>query len=70
MTSRHTPAQQYKEAKQIARDHGMFFFEKNGRYILYRECQPRNVYLGYRTDIGDFRRFVESCAGSQQKAAH
>ncbi|WP_341743116.1 hypothetical protein [Azonexus hydrophilus] len=70
MTARHTPAQQYKEAREIARANGMFVVEKPGRFLLYRQCSPRNVYLGYRSDVGEFRRFVESCAGSKKAASH
>lgn len=69
MTTRHTPLQQYKEAREIARANGMFVVEKSGRYLLYRQCSPRNVYLGFRSDIGDFRRFVETCA-VQKSARH
>jgi len=69
MTKTHTPLQQYKEAREIAKANGMFVVEKPGRYLLYRQHSPRNVYLGFRSDVGDFRRFVEACA-TQKKARH
>lgn len=59
----HTPLQQYKEARQIAADNNMIVSEKGGRYSLYRKTSMRPVWLGSRTDIGEFRRFVERCAG-------
>lgn len=57
-----TPIRAIKEAKQMARDNGMFVVEKSGRFILYRQATPSNVYLGFRSDVAAFRRFVESCA--------
>lgn len=70
MTARHTPAQQYKEAREIARANGMFVVEKPGRFLLYRESKPRNLYLGFRSSVSEFRRFVESCAYSKKAASH
>lgn len=57
-----TPTQALKEARQIAKDHGMFVVEKPGKFHLYRKSEPKNIYLGFRSDIGEFRRFVERCA--------
>lgn len=65
MTARHTPLQQYKEAREIAKANGMFVVEKPGRFLLYRQCSPRNICIGFRSDIGAFRRFVEACAGKK-----
>lgn len=65
-----TPVRAIKEAKQMARDYGMFVVEKPGRFLLYREATPSNVYLGFRSDIAAFRRFVESCAYNNKAAAH
>jgi hypothetical protein len=62
---RHTPRQQLSEAKQIARDHGMFVLKKDGKLLLYREATPRNVYVGMRSEIGAFRSFVARCAESK-----
>lgn len=61
----HTPLQQFKEARQIAADNNMFISEKGGRYSLYRKTPARHIWLGSRSDIGDFRRFVERCAGKK-----
>lgn len=58
MTRRHSPLQQLKEAKQIAKDHGLFVIERGGAYLLYREQQPRNVYVGSRATPEALRAFV------------
>lgn len=55
---RHTPQQQFKEAKQIAIDHGCFVVEKGGRYLVYRKTKVRPVYLGARTSAESLRAFV------------
>lgn len=65
-----TPVRAIKEAKQMASDYGMFVVEKHGRFLLYRQATPSNVYLGFRSDIAEFRRFVESCAYNKKAAAH
>lgn len=63
MTRRHTPLQQLKEAKQIARDHGLFVSEKkdirgNTAYLLYREVPGRNVFVGKRNSPEGIRALV------------
>jgi len=62
MCRRHSPLQQLKEAKQIARDHGCFVVEKPGargtRYLLYRQQQPDNVYIGQRSSPEGIRELV------------
>ncbi|MER2537663.1 MAG: hypothetical protein ABTQ26_00325 [Azonexus sp.] len=55
---RHTPQQQFKEAKQIAKDHGCFVIEKAGRYLVYRKTPMRAVYLGARSTPETLRAFV------------
>lgn len=61
----HSPAQQFREACQIARDHNMFVVEKPAKdaeatdYILYRKTPTKPQRVGRRRDIADFRRFVE-----------
>lgn len=62
MTRRHSPLQQLKEAKQIARDHGLFVVEKAERdgtsYLLYREQQPTNTLIGRRSSPSGIRNLV------------
>lgn len=71
MTRRHTPLQQFREACEIARAHGMFVVEAPAKgcdatdYILYRKTPAKPVRIGRRRDIGDFRRFVERAASSK-----
>lgn len=63
MTRQHPPQQQFKEARQLAKDHGMFVVDKGDRFLLYRKMPHRNIYLGMRTGVEAFRRFVAACAG-------
>lgn len=63
MTRRHSPLPQLKEAKQIARDHGLFVVERQDTrgittYLLYRGTSPRNTFVGRRRDIGALRAMV------------
>lgn len=55
---RHTPQKQFKEAKQIASDHGCFVVEKGGRYLVYRRTPMRPVYLGARSSASALRSFI------------
>lgn len=64
MTRRHSSLQQLKEARQIAKDHGLFVAEKkdsqgNTAYLLYREM-PRgpNVFVGKRSSPEAMRDLV------------
>lgn len=50
----------------MAKDFGMFVVEKGERFLLYRCGSPKNIYLGFRSNIVEFRRFVESCAYSKK----
>ena len=62
----HTPNQQLKEAKQIAKDHGMFVVEQKAaagtQYLLYRELSPRNAFLGKRATPSGIRKLVANVA--------
>lgn len=57
-----TPIRAIKEAKLMAKDFGMFVVEKPGRFLLYRQGKTRNIFLGFRSDVAEFRRLVERCA--------
>jgi hypothetical protein len=62
MARTHTPLQQYKEARQIAADYGMFVVDKGGRYVLYRKTPVRPVWLGSRANAAGLRSLVCRCA--------
>lgn len=61
----HSPQQKFKEARQIATDHGMFVVDKGGRFLLYRKTPARAVFLGMRSDATALRSFVCRCAKFQ-----
>lgn len=64
MTRRHSALQQLKEAKQIARDHGLFVAEKpdprgQTAYVLYRHMPAGpNVFVGKRNTPEAIRALV------------
>lgn len=58
MARQHTPLQQFREAQQIARDHGLFVIEKSGKYLLYRNDPKRHIYIGARSSVQGLRSFV------------
>lgn len=65
---RHSPLQLVKEAKQIARDHGLRLVEcptKTGtEYVLYRKLFGRDdVRLGKRSTPAGIRKYVADVAG-------
>jgi hypothetical protein len=47
--TRHSPLKQFKQAKQIAQDHGLFIVDKPGDYRLYRKMALRIVFIGKRS---------------------
>lgn len=58
MARQHTPQQQFREAKQIAKDHGLFVVEKAGKFSLYR-CNPqKHIYIGTRSTAETLRSLV------------
>ena len=66
--TRHSPLQQLKEAKQIAKDHGMVLFEKpiepgKTSYIVSRKLPDgRKTFLGKRGTPEAIRAFVAKLA--------
>ena len=63
---RHTPQQQFHQACQIAKDHGMFVVDKGGRFLIYRKLPDRNVCLGECASAETLFRKVSRCATSGQ----
>ncbi|MDO9596704.1 MAG: hypothetical protein Q7J47_03190 [Azoarcus sp.] len=62
MTRRHSPLQQFKEAKTIARSYGLFVVEKPActgtHYLLYRTHTEGNVFVGRRSSPQGIRALV------------
>ena len=56
--TRHSPLQQLKEAKQIARDFGCQVSERGGKFLVYRIVAGRPVFLGTRGTPETLRAFV------------
>ena len=56
--TRHSPLQQLKEAKQIARDFGCTVSERGGKFHVYRIVAGRPVFLGSRGTPETLRSFV------------
>lgn len=46
--TRHSPLQQFKQAQQIARDHGLLVVEKAGEFLVYRQLATRNEFIAKR----------------------
>ena len=46
--TRHSLLAKFKQAKQIARDHGLLVVEKAGRYLVYRRLAMRNEFIAER----------------------
>lgn len=69
MKTTRNPAQEYKEALQIAKDFGLRIGQKGEQYSVYRIVTDRYsggtraVFLGQRRTVSTLRRFVGKCAG-------
>ena len=65
---RHSPLQQLKEARQIAKDHGLLLIEKpiepgKTSYIVYRKLPDgRKTFLGKRGTPEGARAYVAKAA--------
>jgi hypothetical protein len=57
-----------KHAKTIAREGGCFIAERGGYddkvFLLYRECQPRNVLVGKRSTIDGILSLVKKATAT------
>lgn len=58
MTRRHTPQQQFKQAQQIAQDHGLFVVDKAGTYFVYRRTPIHNTFVGKRSTVSGLHTLV------------
>lgn len=64
---RHSGRQQFSEALQIAKDHGLRIVAQPGRYLLYRVMKDasRDTYVGARGSVEGLRQLVAQAAGSR-----
>jgi len=55
MVAQYADLTKLKHAKTIAKEGGFFIVEKGGydnkEYLLYRECRPRNIFIGKRSTV-------------------
>lgn len=54
-----------RTAKAAARAAGMFVVEKPGKFLLYRECKPRNVPVGACATPAELQRLVASAMATK-----
>lgn len=63
MVSRYSDLTKLKHAKAIAKEHGLFVVELPGKYLLYREAEPRNQFVGKRKTIDALMSLVKTASG-------
>lgn len=63
MVANYSDTTKLKHAKMIAKEGGCFIVERGGydnkEYLLYRECSPRNVFVGKRSSIAGILALVK-----------
>jgi len=65
---RHSNAQLLWEARNVAKEHGLFITEDKSQagkttYKVFRCVTPKNQCIGHRSSVPSLRRFVFHCAG-------
>ena len=69
MVANYSDAMKLKHAKMIAKEGKCFIVEKgvydNKEYLLYRECSPRNVFVGKRSSIAGILAFVKKATATE-----
>jgi hypothetical protein len=66
----HTEIAILEDARKTARSAGLAVFEKAGKYLLYRLCQPRNVLVASTGKADRLKTMVlRAAATTQAKAA-
>lgn len=68
MPMTHEEVKQIIDARRQARAAGMFVVEKPGKFLLYRELKPKNVLVGTRANLADFKRLVAKAASAGAQA--
>ncbi len=51
-----------RTAKAAARAAGLFVVEKAGKFLIFRECKPRNVVVGQAVTPAELQRAVATAA--------
>jgi len=69
MVANYSDTTKLKHAKMIAKEGGCFIVEKGGydnkEYLLYRECSPRNVFVGKRASIAGILALVKKATATE-----
>lgn len=58
MARRHSPQEQFRQAKTITEQHGLFVVEKAGMFQAFRRMITRSVFLGQRGTPDGLHRLV------------
>lgn len=65
MVATYSDATKLKHAKIIAKEGGCFIVERGTEYLLYRECSPRNVFVGKRASIAGILALVKKATATE-----
>lgn len=67
-TLTHEEVKQLIDARRAAEKVGLRIFEKAGKYLLYRLCQPRNVRVASTASAANLKRLVARAAATTSAA--
>ena len=69
MVAQYADLTKLRYAKMIAKEGGCFIVEKGGydnkEFLLYRECQPRNVFVGKRSTVEGILSLTKKATNSE-----
>ena len=66
MCRRHGNIEQFRQAKQIVKDHGMFIAEKNRKFYIFRAVPGHNVYLGHCSSTAELFNRVNRLSATKE----
>ena len=70
MVAQYQDLTKLRHAKMIAKEGGCFIVEKGGcdnkEFLLYRECQPRNVFVGKRSTVEGILSLTKKATNFEQ----
>lgn len=73
MVAAYSDLTKLKHAKMIAKQGGCFIVERGGydnkEFLLYRECQPRNVFVGKRSTVDGILSLVKKATATTATTA-